>query len=136
MKKVLLDTNAYVAFKKGNPDAIRILQLAEVIAISSVVLGELIAGFVNGAKEAVNRRELARFFDSSRVILLPVNDETAEFYARIFHQLKRKGKPIPTNDLWIAASAMQYGYTIFTFDKHFQNIENLLSCNKPSDLLP
>ena len=62
MKKVLLDTNAYVAFKKGNPDAIRILQLAEVIAISSVVLGELIAGFVNGAKEAGNRRELARFF--------------------------------------------------------------------------
>jgi len=136
MKKVLLDTNAYVAFKKGNSDAIRIVQLAEVIAVSSVVLGELIAGFVNGAKEAVNRLELARFFDSPRVTLLPVNDETAEFYARIFHQLKRKGKPIPTNDLWIAASAMQYGYAIFTYDKHFHNIENLLSCSQPSDLLP
>ncbi len=136
MKKVLLDTNAYVAFKKGNPDAIRIVQLAEVIAVSSVVLGELIAGFVNGSKEAVNRLELARFFDSPRVTLLPVNDETAEFYARIFHQLKRKGKPIPTNDLWIAASAMQYGFTIFTYDKHFRNIESLLSCNQPSDLLP
>ncbi len=136
MKKVLLDTNAYVAFKKGEPDAIEILQLAEVIGICSVVLGELISGFVNGSKESGNRLELAHFFDSPRVSLLPIDNETAEFYAQIFHQLKRKGRPIPTNDLWIAASAMQHGYTIFTYDKHFRDIENLMSCHQPTDLLP
>ncbi len=136
MKKVLLDTNAYVAFKKGEPDAIEILQLAGVIGVCSVVLGELISGFVNGSKEARNRQELALFFDSPRVSLLPIDDDTAEFYARIFHQLKRKGRPIPTNDLWVAATAMQHGYTLFTYDKHFNDIENLMSCHQLTDLLP
>ena len=136
MKKVLLDTNAYVAFKKGKPGAIEILQMAGSIGICSVVLGELLSGFVNGSKETLNRLELAHFFDSPRVLLLPVDDETAEFYARIFHQLKRKGRPIPTNDLWIAAAAMQHGYAVFSYDKHFQDIENLPSCHHPTDLLP
>lgn len=136
MKKILLDTNAYVAFKKGNPDAIETLQLAEIIGICPVVLGELLAGFVNGSKETGNRLEMARFFDSPRVELLQLDNETAEFYAQIFHQLKNKGKPIPTNDLWIAASAIQHGYAIFTYDKHFLNIENLLICCNPADLLP
>ncbi len=79
MKKILLDTNAYVAFKKGKHDAIETLQLTEVIGICSIVLGELISGFVNGSKEAENRLELAQFFDSPRVSLLPIDNETAEF---------------------------------------------------------
>lgn len=136
MKKILLDTNAYVAFKKGNPDAIEILQLAEIIGICPVVLGELLAGFVSGSKETKNRLEMAHFFDSPRVKLLQLDNETAEFYAKIFNQLKNKGKPIPTNDLWIAASAIQHGYAIFTYDKHFLNIANILTCRNPADLLP
>jgi predicted nucleic acid-binding protein len=136
MNKLLLDTNAYVAFKQGRPEAIEILRLAAGIGICSIVMGELLAGFVSGTKEAENRVELARFCASPRVTLLPADHETAEFYARIFKQLKALGQPIPTNDLWIAAIAMQHGCAVFTYDKHFAAVANLAVCHRVADLLP
>ena len=135
MKKILLDTNAYVAFKKGDKDALRIIQKATSIGFSAVVLGELLAGFSSGSKESTNREELRMFLDSPRVVLLNVNEATSEFYAKVFSGLKQKGKPIPTNDLWIAATALEHGYAIFTYDRHFKEIDGLLVGSKPSDLL-
>jgi tRNA(fMet)-specific endonuclease VapC len=55
-----------------------------------------------------------------------VDEDTAEFYARVYWDLKRKGKPIPTNDLWVAASAMRHGLALFTYDGHFDNIDGLI----------
>jgi tRNA(fMet)-specific endonuclease VapC len=136
MKKILLDTNAYVAFKNGKEDAVNLIQLAENIGITVIVLGELLAGFVIGGKEAQNRQELNDFLDSPRVSLLLIDDETTEFYARIFRQLRIDGMPIPTNDLWIAATALQHGYAVFTYDKHFGAVNNLITCQSSSDILP
>ncbi len=136
MKKILLDTNAYAAFKNGNDDAIKILQMADRIGLSSIVLGELIAGFLLGSREEKNRKELSKFLCAPRVTLLMVDNETAEYYARIFQQLRQKGQPIPSNDLWIAATALQHGYTVFTYDKHFSNIDNLISCSTSGQILP
>ena len=136
MKNILLDTNAYVAFKRGAQDAVDIVRLAEKIGISIIVMGELLAGFVSGRQESRNRKELSEFLGSPRVHVFLADDETVEYYARIFRQLKNKGKPIPTNDLWIAATAMQHGFAIFTYDDHFVNIDNLLVCNSPETLLP
>src|SRR5881397_1392550 len=100
---ILLDTNAYAAFKQGQPDAVEIVQRATRLALSSTVLGELLAGFVVGSREAKNRAELQQFLGSDRVHILPVDDGTATYYATVYRILRSKGRPIPTNDMWIAA---------------------------------
>lgn len=136
MKNILLDTNAYAAFKKGDKDAVEILRLAENIALNGIVLGELLAGFALGGREMQNRKELSDFLNSTRVKMFTVDAETADFYVYIFLGLRRKGNPIPTNDIWIAANAMQYGYAVFSHDKHFSEVEGLLVCKQLSDILP
>lgn len=136
MRQILVDTNAYAAFKRGEPEAVDILRQAELIGVSAVMLGELLSGFASGRRDAQNRRELKMFLDSSRVRLLPVDESTAEFYARAYLTLKRKGTPIPTNDLWIAATALQHGLAIFSYDQHFQAVDGVIAGNRLSDFLP
>lgn len=125
MKKMLIDTNVYTHFKKNTKDVIHALQTVEHIVINNIVLGELFSGFKLGNREKQNKYELDEFLSSSRVDIVSSDEETAEFYAIIFAQLKRKGCPIPTNDIWIAASAMQHGLPIYTLDSHFSNIDGL-----------
>lgn len=129
MKKIQIDTNSYAAFKRNNPVALEILRTAEYIGISVVVLGELLGGFKGGSKEKKNIEELNKFLDSPRVYVLQIDEETAEFYARIYWGLKKKGKPIPSNDMWVAASAMRHGLSLFTFDEHFNLIDGLILKN-------
>jgi predicted nucleic acid-binding protein len=133
---ILLDTNAYAAFKRGDAEAVAILRTAETIGFSAVVLGELLSGFALGNREADNRRELSEFLASPRVTLLPVTEDTAGFYARVYQGLRRKGKPIPTNDLWIAATALQHGFAVFSHDRHFAEIDGLLTGQQLADFLP
>lgn len=99
MMRILLDTNAYSAFKLGEPEAISVIQHAPLIGINSIVLGELYSGFAAGKREVENRRELKRFLDSPRVVLPPITASTADYYARVYLDLKRQGRPIPTNDM-------------------------------------
>jgi predicted nucleic acid-binding protein len=126
MKRIIIDTNFYTAFKRNDPDALKLLQRAEYIGVNSVILGELLAGFRCGNKERQNRLELDQFLDSARVTTIAVDDETAEFYAQVFSELRQKGRPIPSNDLWLAASALQHGLALATFDDHFSSISGLL----------
>ena len=136
MKSVLLDTNMYVAFKRGDGDAVELLRLADEVHLSTVVLGELLAGFAAGSRERRNREELTAFLESPRVRIDAVDEGTADFYGRIFALLRRKGRPIPTNDLWIAATALQHGLVLATRDDHFAAIEGLATAKTPSQLLP
>lgn len=126
MKRIIIDTNFYTAFKRNDPDAVVLLQRAEYIGVNSIILGELLAGFRCGSREKQNRVELDQFLDSARVAILAVNDETAEFYAQVFSELRQKGSPIPSNDLWLAASALQHGLALATYDDHFSSISGLL----------
>lgn len=64
--------------------------------------------------------------DSQRVETILIDEETAEFYAKIYWDLKKKGKPIPSNDIWVAASAMRHGLALFTYDDHFKSVDGLL----------
>jgi tRNA(fMet)-specific endonuclease VapC len=130
MKKIIIDTNFYVAFKRGDQTALDTIRRAELLAVNTIVIGELLAGFRCGNRERLNRDELESFLDSPRVELLPVEEETAEFYAQIFADLKLRGRPIPTNDLWIAASAMQHGLALATYDDHFSSVSGLLLVEK------
>lgn len=126
MKRILVDTNAYAAFKKDEYVAVATFRAVEYIGVNITVLGELFSGFKGGNKELQNKKELEQFLDSPRVNVIILDEETAEFYAKIFWDLKKKGKPIPTNDIWIAASAMRHGLSLFTYDEHFNNIDGLI----------
>ncbi|MEA3467310.1 MAG: type II toxin-antitoxin system VapC family toxin [Thermodesulfobacteriota bacterium] len=126
MNKILIDTNIYSESLRGNPDIVNVLRHVSHIGISAISIGELFSGFKAGNKENKNRQELGIFLDSPRVRLYPVNEDTAEYYSTILNQLKNKGKPIPTNDIWIAAVASQNGLPLYTLDKHFFHIEGLL----------
>ncbi len=125
MNAVLLDTNAYVAFKRGQPEALKILQHAPRIAVNPVVLGELLSGFAVGTRAEANRRELEEFLNSPRVEVLAITQRTSEQYAAVYLALKKAGTPIPTNDMWIAASALEHGLTLFSYDTHFYAIQDL-----------
>jgi len=136
LNKILLDTNSYVAFKRGEDAALDIVRTGEFLVLSTVVIGELLAGFAAGRRETDNRRELTAFLDSPRVRVLGVDIKTADFYAVVWMQLRRQGKPIPSNDLWIAATALQHGLAVFTYDQHFQDIDGLRTGTVPADFLP
>jgi len=133
---ILLDTNAYVAFKRGNADAVEILRHADQIGISVIMMGELLAGFAAGSHEVRNQSELDAFLNSPRVNIIPVDQETTRHYAKIYKQLRQKGRPIPDNDMWIAATALQHRYVVFTYDKHFSRIDSLQVASKLDDMLP
>ena len=125
MNPILVDTNAYTAFKRGDPDAVAVLQAASVIAVGAVVLGELRGGFAAGVKRERNDRELDAFLALPQVAVLPVDAGTADHYAAVYAALRTAGTPIPTNDLWIAATALQYGLRLFTLDGHFAQVAGL-----------
>lgn len=135
VRDILLDTNAYSAFKRNSPDAIEIIKHAPVIGINSIVLGELLAGFAVGKREALNRQELDKFLGSKRVKLLTVDEGTSEYYAIIYRNLRQKGQPIPTNDMWIGATALRHGFAVFTYDGHFQYVGGLKIGNRLSDFV-
>lgn len=136
MRPVALDTNAYAAFKRGSPEVLAVLQQAERILLSVTVLGELLAGFAAGSREAENRKELALFLDSPRVVLTPAPQATADLYALVFAALRRKGRPVPSNDLWIAAAALEHGAALLTFDAHFSEIDGLKCGTRVEEFLP
>ena len=124
--KVMLDTSAYSAFLRGNEAVKRTVREADEIYLNPVVLGELYAGFAHGGREKKNREILREFLASPRVQVAAIDEETSERYAAIIAYLWAKGSPIPTNDLWIAATAMQYGFKLVTTDSHYQQLPQII----------
>ena len=127
MRKVLLDTSAYSALFRGEEQVKYILQEVEEVSLTPVILGELLAGFTGGRFEARNRELLKEFLETPRVRVYPIDGETSERYAAVWLHLREQGTPIPTNDLWIAASAMQHGLSVLTADRHFLKIPQVLT---------
>ena len=126
MNALLLDTSAYSAFMKGDPDIKLALQQTEEIHLSPIVLGELMSGFRRGKYRKKNEEELAAFLSSPRVRTLRIDDGTAERYAVILNSLWAAATPIPTNDIWIAASAMQHGLHLLTTDTHYLKVPQII----------
>ena len=126
-RKVMMDTSAYAAFLRGSPGVKEAVQQADEIVFNPVVLGELKAGFLLGRNEKRNRAILKDFLSSPRVIIAEIDEETSERYAVIVQSLRMKGTPIPTNDLWIAASAMQHGLKVLTTDKHYLGVPQIIT---------
>jgi len=123
--KILLDTNAYSALFRGDADVAARVRAAEQVLVSTIVAGELLFGFRNGSRYEANRRDLEQFLSSPYVSLLPVTLVTAERFGRVAAALKRKGRPLPTNDIWVAAHAMESGAELVSFDRHFAEVDGL-----------
>lgn len=126
MKRILLDTNIYCDAMRGDSVIVSKLQRIDVIAMNPVIIGELLAGFRGGNQFEKNLNELNEFLDSPRVQIFSMTYSTADFYSQIFTQLKKAGTPIPTNDIWIAATVFEHGLKFFTSDKHFSKIDGLM----------
>jgi tRNA(fMet)-specific endonuclease VapC len=124
--RLLVDTSAYSGFMRGHPEIKVAIQEAEEIYVNSIVLGELGAGFIKGRRRRKNEAELKRFLGSPRVNLVDVTEDTAERYAVILNSLWRARTPIPTNDIWIAASAMEHGLHVLTTDGHYQKVSQIV----------
>ena len=126
MRALVIDTNVYSGFMRGQPGAVKALRSAHEIHLPLIVLAELLAGFAAGKRARKHRDELTRFMSSPRVHLLKPDEKTAYQYADVFAALRGKGTPIPTNDLWIAALARQHRLPLLTYDTHFAAVPGLV----------
>ena len=129
--RLLLDTNAYSAMKRGHAPVADLVRGAEQILLSAVVAGELLHGFRAGSRWDDNLREFNAFLDHPLVEALDVDLQTADRFARVATALRAAGTPIPTNDVWIAAHAMQTGAQLVSFDKHFEKVAGLALVTPP-----
>jgi tRNA(fMet)-specific endonuclease VapC len=124
--KISLDTCGYSRLSLQGQSLIDILAEADAVYLSSVMLGELFAGFYLGSREKENRTELTRFLDLPGVEVVDINTAIADRYGILVKQLRNQGTPLPTNDIWIAAVALETGSRLVTYDSHFECIQGLL----------
>jgi tRNA(fMet)-specific endonuclease VapC len=125
--RLALDTNAYVALMRGDTDAIAQVEGADHLCISSVVLGELSAGFLIGDRADRNLRELDSFIAETGTEVLAIGRREAERYGALVKALRERGRPIPTNDIWIAAAALCADARLLTADSHFSEVPGLVA---------
>jgi tRNA(fMet)-specific endonuclease VapC len=123
--KRLLDTNAYVALKRGEARVADLVRRSEQLVFSVIVAGELLFGFRNGRRYEANLAELEAFLAHPAVLFAELTWTSADRFGLLSRALRRAGTPIPTNDVWIAAQAMETGAEVITFDRHFGAIANL-----------
>lgn len=124
--KLILDTSAYVGFKRGHAQLVAYLLQAEMICMSPIVLGELMFGFRNGSRRPQNMDALRLFLAHPAVQIVKMGEITSDRYSRIASQLKKQGTPIPSNDIWVAAQTMETGAELVTLDTHFAKIPGLV----------
>lgn len=126
MSRTLLDTSAYSALLRDHAGIKQALREADDVFMSVIVLGELRAGFLHGSRPRQNEAVLREFLAEPRVQVVGVDEETAARYALIQHDLRRRGRPISVNDVWIAASASQHGLRVLTTDADFRHIQQVV----------
>ena len=124
--KVLLDSNAYSLLMRGHGEVADLVRRAEEVLFSAVVVGELMYGFRRGTQFERNAAELRSFLDSPYSAFVQVGPVTADRYSRIATALRAKGSPIPTNDVWIAAHAMETGADLVSADSHFEHVDGIV----------
>ncbi len=124
--RILLDTNACAALLRGKPQVTSLVHHARQVLLSTVVLGELLFGFRNGSQHEKNRQELDEFLANLYVDVIPVTFTTADRFGRIATALRQAGTPIPTNDIWIAAHAIETGADLLSYDRHFETVAGLV----------
>lgn len=124
--KLVLDTNIYCDFAEGQPDVVdAIATYGQFVFIPSVVLGELLFGFMKGNKPQANEKRLRQIVDRLKIETVDIDADVARKYAMIQLSLQKKGSKIPINDVWVAACCMEVGGTLLTRDKHFEYVDQI-----------
>lgn len=124
-RRIVLDTTAYSRLRVGHELVLDWVAGAEVVFMPVTVLGELHAGFALGHRVQENRVALADFLAEPSVCVSPTTIEVARLYGELFAQLRQAGTPVPINDIWIAAAAVDCAGHLLTFDAHFEKIRGL-----------
>ena len=122
---LVLDTSFYSALTKNDPRVQKPIRDAEERALPLVVIGELQAGFHYGSQLEKNQAELQKVLAKANCGILLPTMQTSLIYGRLYADLKRRGKLIPTNDIWVAALTIEYEGTLATFDNDFSVIPKL-----------
>ncbi len=121
--RLVLDTNIYIDFAKGEPEVVDALaEFGDEIYMPSAVIAELSYGFMKGSRQEANEKKLQEIIDSLDIRIINADRDVARKYTLIYHHLVEKGRKIPINDVWIAASCLAIGGTMITRDKHFLEI--------------
>jgi tRNA(fMet)-specific endonuclease VapC len=123
--RVALDTNRYTDLCRNEREVVAIVSQAEAVVLPFIVLAELRAGFVAGSRGLENERVLRRFLAKPGVAVVFATEATTRCYADLFRWLRQQGRPIPSNDLWIAALAVEQNLALCTRDAHFQHLPQL-----------
>lgn len=123
--KIAIDSNRYTDLCRNLPEAVEIIENASLVFVPLIVIAEQRAGFANGNQQEKNERILTKFLNKEEVSILYPDEQTTHFYASLYSYLRKKGKPIPTNDLWIAALVIQYNLTLYDRDSDFDNLPQL-----------
>ena len=124
--RIVLDTNRYGDLFVGLAQTVELIEHAETVFVPFVVLAELRAGFAFGRRQAENERVLRQFLSRDGIATLFADDQTTQQYATIYRQLRKQGTPIPTNDMWLAALALQHDLALHDRDKHFDHLPQLV----------
>jgi len=119
----LLDTNIIIDLFNGDAAVTKKIITAGEVFVPNIVIGELYYGSYGSKKTKSNLKRLEEFIVSTTVINTSI--ETAKIYGHIKNELKKKGAPIPENDIWIAALAKQYSLKLLTRDRHFESIDEI-----------
>ena len=130
--RILIDTNVYSAMRRDRPEMKAIVHRSSEILVPIVAIGELLSGFRGGSRYDSNRRELDDFLAEPYISIVNATATTADRFALIASRLKVKGRPIPSNDVWIAAQAMETGASLVSYDGHFAHVDEI-DWIKPSD---
>ena len=125
MRRLMVDTNRCSAYFAGDEEVVKVLAEAETVYVSVVVLGELEAGFRGGTRYMRNHQIVQRFLAKPAVRVLDVTCETAEVCGAVKHRLRADGTPIPINDVWLAAQALEIGAVLYSGDRHFSAVAGL-----------
>lgn len=122
---LVVDTNAYSAFCRGTESVINAFEEADALIVPSIVAGELYSGFLQGNRREANWLEFNTFLSQSGISLQSIGQKEAEKYALLVKNLKEAGTPVPTNDIWIAATALACGAAVITRDIHFNDMKGV-----------
>ena len=120
---MIVDTNALSAWRDGDSALLRVIGVAGMLVLPVVSVGEYLYGLRNSRRWTENEAWLNRIVEALRVA--PVTLETAGVYASIMSILDRTGRPIPANDIWIAALALQHRLPVLSRDAHFDSVDGL-----------
>lgn len=126
MPDIVLDTSAYSAFNRGDNRLKQFFDDSVQIIVPQIVVGELRAGFALGSMAEQNEKLLQRFLDSPNVHIISISDATTKLFAAIFYQLRKSGRPTGSNDIWIAALALEHDGLLVTLDSDFENVPDLM----------